>query len=179
MTRSFERLVLPHLDAGYNLARWLLHDEAAAEDMLQEASLRAFRHLRALRGESARPWFLKIVRNACYTYLAERRGMKEILGLDESELENFQVSDGVTASDPVEILVRQHEHARVDAAILALSPPLREVIVLRELEGLDYADIAAVLSIPMGTVMSRLSRARGRLRIVLAPHDASHDGRSE
>jgi len=180
MASAFERLVLPHLDAGYNLARWLLHEEAAAEDVVQDASLRAFRHLDALREEeTARPWFLRIVRNACYSYLETRRGMRELSGLDESELENLQVAEGLTALDPAEILARQHEHARIDAAIRALSPPLREVVVLREIEGLNYSDIADVLSIPMGTVMSRLSRARGRLRATLAPQGSPNPGQSE
>lgn len=170
-TRSFDTLVLPHLDAGYNLARWLLRDEAGAEDVLQDAALRAFRHLDTLRGESARPWFLRIVRHACYTHLTEKQGLSELSGLDEDELENLQMAQGLMASDPADIVARQHEQARVDAAIRALSPPLREVIVLREIEGLDYAEIASVAAIPIGTVMSRLSRARDKLRAALMPQD--------
>lgn len=171
--RSFEILVLPHLDAGYNLARWLLRDESAAEDAVQEASLRAFRYLDSLRGDEARPWFLRIVRNACYTYLEEKRGMRELSGLDEDELENLQLASDHVAPDPSELLGQNQQRRRIDAAIRSLSPPLREVIVLREIEGLEYAEIATVASIPIGTVMSRLSRARNRLRPLLAQPSAS------
>jgi RNA polymerase sigma factor (sigma-70 family) len=166
-TRTFEALVLPHLDAGYNLARWLLRDEAMADDVMQEACLRAYRHLASLRGDNARPWFLQIVRHACYTALHDLQGLRELSGLGEDELETLQVAAGHAAPDPAAALNRRREHAAVDEAIRALSPPLREVIVLRELEGLDYADIALVASIPIGTVMSRLSRARTRLRAML------------
>jgi RNA polymerase sigma factor (sigma-70 family) len=165
--RSFEATVLPWLDAGYNLARWLLRDEAAAEDVVQEASLRALRYFASLRGHEARPWFLGIVRNACFSYLKERSGRHEQSGFEDDALENLQYAAGLTAPDPAEILVRGRERAQLDAAILALSPALREVIVLRELEGLDYAEIALIASVPMGTVMSRLSRARTRLKEAL------------
>jgi RNA polymerase sigma factor (sigma-70 family) len=167
-TRTFEILVLPHLDAGFNLARWLLRDEPAAEDAVQEASLRAFRYLDSLRGDQARPWFLRIVRNTCYTYLEEKRGMRERSGLDEDELDHLQIESDHLAPDPSELLGQQQQRLRIDSAIRSLSPPLREVIVLREIEGLEYAEIAEVASIPLGTVMSRLSRARDRLRTMLS-----------
>ncbi len=166
--RNFEAAVLPWLDAAYNLARWLLHDEAAAEDVVQEASLRAFRYFASLRGNAARPWFLGIVRNACFTHLRARSGRPEQAGFEDDALEDFQYAAGLTAPDPGEAIDRGREHARVNAAIGALSPPLREVIVLRELEGMEYAEIAQVASIPIGTVMSRLSRARERLKIALS-----------
>jgi RNA polymerase sigma-70 factor, ECF subfamily len=165
--RSFETLVLPHLDAGYNLARWLLRDESAADDALQEASLRAFRGLGSLRGDEARPWLLRIVRNACYSYLEAQRSKRELSGLDSDALENLLAAADHLAPDPSEQLSRQQVRVSIDAAIRSLSPPLREVIVLREIEGLDYAEIAAIASIPIGTVMSRLSRARLRLRSML------------
>ena len=114
-TRSFEILVLPHLDAGYNLARWLLRDEAAAEDAVQEASLRAFRYLDSLRGSEARPWFLRIVRNACYTYLADKRGMPELTGMDESELDQLQWAADHLAPDPSELLGQSQQRQRIDA----------------------------------------------------------------
>jgi RNA polymerase sigma factor (sigma-70 family) len=166
--RSFEILVLPHLDAGYNIARWLLRDEAAAEDAVQEAALRAFRFIDSLRGDEARPWFLRIVRNTCYTYLENRRGMQELSGFDEDELDNLQATTGHTALDPSELLGLNQQRRQIDAAIRSLSPPLREVIVLREIEGMAYAEIASITSTPIGTVMSRLSRARERLRSTLA-----------
>jgi RNA polymerase sigma factor (sigma-70 family) len=166
--RSFEVAVLPWLDAGYNLARWLLHDEAAAEDVVQEASLRALRYFESLRGNEARPWFLGIVRNACFTYLKERSGRNEQSGFEDESLEGLQYAAGLVSPDPAEVLDRGRERALVNAAIRSLSPPLREVIVLRELQDLDYAEIALVASIPLGTVMSRLSRARSRLKAMLS-----------
>jgi RNA polymerase sigma factor (sigma-70 family) len=165
--RSFEATVLPWLDAGFNLARWLLHDEAAAEDVVQEASLRALRYFESLRGNEARPWFLGIVRNACFTYLKERSDRNEQTGLEDDEIEGLQFSAGIGSPDPAQLLERGREREIVNAAIRALTPPLREVIVLRELEGLEYAEIALIASIPMGTVMSRLSRARSRLKRLL------------
>jgi len=166
--RSFEAAVLPCLDSAYNLARWLLHDDAAAEDAVQESALRALRYFASLREGNARPWFLGIVRNACYSYLAERQARHEHAGLEDEAFETLQWSAGLSAPDPAAALERGRERERVDAAIRALPPPLREVVVLRELEGLDYAEIAQVASIPIGTVMSRLSRARSRLRSVLS-----------
>lgn len=171
---TFEAAVLPWLDAGYNLARWLLRDEAAAEDVVQEASLRALRYFTSLRGEDARPWFLGIVRNACYTHLEARRGWKEQAGHDGDELDALQLAAGLQAPDPAAALDCERERARVDAALRALAPPLREVVVLRELEGLEYAEIARVAAIPIGTVMSRLFRARSRLKALLAPAGLAH-----
>jgi RNA polymerase sigma-70 factor (ECF subfamily) len=164
--RRFETLVLPHLDAGYNLARWLLRDDAQADDAVQEAALRALRYFDALRGDDARAWFLGIVRNTCYTALG--RPHPEQTGWDEEALEALHEQSAPPAADPAS----DHEHARerlqVDAALRALAPALREVIVLRDLQGLDYAEIARIAGVPVGTVMSRLSRARARLRLSLA-----------
>jgi len=166
--RSFEAAVLPNLDAAYNLARWLLRDEAAAEDVVQEAALRALRYFHALRDGDARPWFLGIVRNACFSHLEERRGRREQLGLEDDAMDALQLAAGGVAPDLATQLGQRRERALVDAAIRALAPPLREVIVLREIEGLAYAEIAAIASVPIGTVMSRLSRARSRLKAVLS-----------
>ncbi len=164
---EFETLVLPHLDAAYNLARWLLRDERAAEDAVQEAALRAFRYFGSLRGDDAKPWLLGIVRNTCFTMFERRREAHEQLGLDDAGIEVEQIAEPGVGSDPAAALQRRDERARVDAAIRALPPALREVIVLREIEGLEYAEIARVASVPIGTVMSRLSRARDRLRASL------------
>jgi RNA polymerase sigma factor (sigma-70 family) len=166
-TAGFEATVLPWLDAGYNLARWLLHDDAAADDAVQDAAMRALRYFDSLRGSAAKPWFLGIVRNVCFTYLKERSGRNEQTGYDDDEIENLHYAAGFISPDPAELLQQGREHAIVDAAIRALPPPLREVIVLRELEGMEYAEIAQVAAIPLGTVMSRLSRARARLKAVL------------
>jgi RNA polymerase sigma-70 factor (ECF subfamily) len=167
----FEARVLPHLDAGYNLARWLLRDVQAAEDAVQEAALRAFRHAHTLHDGDARPWWLAIVRNTCFTALARRRQGRlnhDEVDFDEVEFEATLASGQAAATDPAAQLQRTHTRQRIDAAIAALSPPLREVILLRELEDLDYAAIAAITGVPIGTVMSRLSRARARLRSALA-----------
>jgi RNA polymerase sigma factor (sigma-70 family) len=166
--RSFESAVLPWLDAGYSLARWLLRDEAAAEDVVQEASLRAFRYFASLRGEQARPWFLSIVRNACYTHMQARSNRPEQPGFEDDALEALQYSAGLTAPDPAQLADDARRRSLVDAAICALPAPLREVIVLRELEDLEYAEIALVAAVPLGTVMSRLSRARSHLKTALA-----------
>jgi RNA polymerase sigma factor (sigma-70 family) len=165
--RRFEAAVLPCLDAAFNVARWLLRDDGAAEDVVQEASLRAWRYFGALRGDDARPWFLAIVRNACFTHLEERARRVETAGFEEAALEALQVDAGLVSRGPEEAASAVRDQALIDAALLALPPLLREVIVLRELEGLDYAAIAQVAAIPIGTVMSRLSRARERLRDAL------------
>ncbi len=159
--------MLPHLDAGYNLARWLLRDETEAQDVTQEASIRALRYIASLKDESARPWFLGIVRNACFSHLKQRREALEVAGYEDDELESLQAQAGLAQNDPAQALNQRRERQVIDAAIRRLSPPLREVIVLRELQGLDYAEIAQIAQVPMGTVMSRLSRARLRLKELL------------
>lgn len=165
--RTFESLILPWLDAGYNLARWLLHDEAAASDVLQEAALRAFRFLDQVQGPDARPWFLGIVRNTCYSHLQHQRGNPEITGFDDEAIDNLQYQEGQHSPDPATLLHHKQEAGRVNRALQALPIKLREVIVLRELEGLDYSEIAQIAALPIGTVMSRLSRARSRLKALL------------
>ena len=166
--QTFEALVLPHLDAAYNLARWLLRSDQAAEDAVQEASMRAFRYIAKLRGEAARPWLLGIVRNTCFTMLERIRSGPQWVDFDDTDFE-AALSEAQPRPGPAEDLERQRARAQIDAAIRALSPPLREVIVLRELEDLDYAQIAKIAGVPIGTVMSRLSRAREKLRAAL-PH---------
>ena len=166
-TRAFEAAVLPCLDAAYNLARWLLRDSTAAEDAVQESALRALRYFHALRGSDARPWFLGIVRNTCYTQLERHRSLAESSITDDDELDRLRSDAGQAEPDPAQIYDRGNDRRRVDAALRALPPAMREVIVLRELEGLEYAEIAHVASIPIGTVMSRLSRARSRLKALL------------
>jgi RNA polymerase sigma-70 factor (ECF subfamily) len=166
-SRSFEARILPLLDTGYNLARWLLRDDASAEDAVQEAALRAFKYYEGLRTDDARPWFLSIVRNVCFTYIKERTGRNEQVGFDEQELEACQFETGLAADGPEVALQSLRTQCRVDGALRVLPPALREVIVLRELEDMSYEDIAKVAGIPVGTVMSRLSRARARLKELL------------
>jgi RNA polymerase sigma-70 factor (ECF subfamily) len=154
----FEETVIAHLDAAYNLARWLARDERDAEDVVQEACLRAFRFLDSFRGGNARAWFLAIVRNTYFTWLEKNRGRAMHVPFDEESLAD--VPDGA-AHDDVERLLQQQDSKRlVDRALEGLPPEFREVIVLRELEDMSYKEIAQVAAIPLGTVMSRLSRAR-------------------
>ncbi len=157
--------MLPHLDAAYNLARWLLRNAQEAEDAVQEASLRALRYAGALRGEDARPWLLGIVRNTCFNMLERQRRQAEMLEFDSAE---FELARGATEAEPMEQVQQRRLRMQIDAAIRALSPALREVIVLRELEGLAYDEIARIAGLPIGTVMSRLSRARALLRKALS-----------
>ena len=165
--QRFETLVLPHLDAAYNLARWLLRDAAAAEDAVQEASLRAFRYIDTLRGDDARAWLLGIVRNTCFTVLERRRNAPDVVEFDDADFEAAIGAAEPLRADPAAQLEQRRLRTVIDAAIRALSPPLREVIVLREFEELDYAQIAQIVAVPVGTVMSRLSRAREKMRSVL------------
>lgn len=167
-TRQFEAAALPHLDAAYNLARWLLRDDHNAQDVVQEAYLRAFRFFDGFRGADARPWLLGIVRNTCYTWLKSKGQVGEQVEFDE---ERDSDPNGSTLSqagaDPEHLLLRKLEKERIDEAIKGLPPAFREVVVLRELEGLSYEEIAQVAAIPLGTVMSRLARARAMLRTAL------------
>lgn len=165
--RDFDTLVIPHLGAGYNLARWLLRDEPRAEDAVQEACMRALRYFSALKGDDARSWFLGVVRNVCLDHL-RRLGTQEENGLEVEAMEAAQLAAGRGSVDPASSLEHQRQRQRVNAAVRALPPAMREVIVLREIEGLEYAEIASIVGIPIGTVMSRLARARARLRGLLA-----------
>jgi RNA polymerase sigma-70 factor (ECF subfamily) len=172
--QRFETLVLPHLDAAYNLARWLLRDASAADDAVQEASMRAFRYIESLRGDDARAWLLGIVRNTCFTVLERQRNGPDLVEFDDAEFEAALGAAEQSSSDPAALLERRDTRALVDAAIRALSPVLREVIVLREFEDLEYAQIAKIIAVPIGTVMSRLSRAREKMRAVLMQSDLGH-----
>ena len=170
-TRQFEATTLMHLPAAYNLARWLLRDAQQAEDAVQEAYLRALRFFDDLRGEDARPWLMGIVRNACYDCMRERRRLGDQIEFDEmrdSDITGLATTAWPDSSvDPADLWDKHVLGKRVNAAIEALAPAFREVIVLRELEEMSYEDIARVAGIPLGTVMSRLSRARALLREAL------------
>lgn len=170
-TRRFEAAALPHLNAAYNLARWLLRDDRAAEDVVQEAYLRGFRFFDSFRGSDARPWLLGIVRNRCYSWLADRGHEGETVEFVE---DRDSLADSVTGGglgDPEMLLLRKLDQERIDRAIHGLPPVFREVIVLRELEGMSYEEIASVAGVPAGTVMSRLARARALLRQALMQDD--------
>ena len=148
----FERLVLPHLDAAYNLARWLAHDV-----------LRAMRYFGSFRGDQGRPWLLQIVRHTCWSWLADNRP-GDVVAFDDTDEDMAPSSD-----EPQANALRNADRAQVNQAIAALPVPLREVLVLRDLEDLSYKDIARIADIPIGTVMSRLSRARAQMREALRP----------
>lgn len=164
---QFAALFLPHLDAAYNLARHLLRDADAAEDLVQDAYLRALRHAHGFRGENPRAWLLTIVRRTFYSQWQRERAAGEIVPFDETEHVHDSAGD-----EPDAALTRSLTRDRVDAALAQLPAVHREVLVLRELETLSYEEIGRVTGVPLGTVMSRLSRARARLRAVLAGRTA-------
>ncbi len=163
-----------HLNAGYNLARWLAHDGQDAEDVVQEACVRAMKYMGSLHGEDGRAWFLAIVRRAFYDWLAHNRPALLVRD-DESAID--AVPDD--ADGPEQALLRKTERMALADAVAALPPMFREVIVLRELEELSYKEIARIIDVPIGTVMSRLSRARRLLQncaLALGRADASETG---
>jgi RNA polymerase sigma factor (sigma-70 family) len=166
--QQFERVALPQLSAAYNLARWLVRDEQIAQDMVQEAYIRALKYFSGFRGGDIRPWILSIVRNTCYTWLQINRRGEEQLEFDENrDSAAYESAFGSTDNNPETLLLSKQESSRVNFAISSLSPIFREVLVLRELEGMSYEEIAIVAAIPAGTVMSRLARARTMLRAAL------------
>jgi RNA polymerase sigma-70 factor, ECF subfamily len=161
-SRSFDDTVLPHLNAAFNYARWLTRNDADAEDVVQDACVRAVRFFASLRDNDARAWLLTIVRNAWFSRVGRRT--PETHSIHLSELTD-EPSD--SALDPEALLSQRDTVAHVRKALTELPVDFREVIVLRELEGFSYKEIAMVIDAPIGTVMSRLARARERLSAVL------------
>jgi len=163
MTRlaTFESAVMPHLDAAYNLARWITRNDHDAEDVVQEAFMRAFRYLDRMKGVEGRPWLLTIVRNTCYSWLEKNRPA-ELVALDDADA----VIDAMpsNAPSPEVVVLQSAQRKLVNQALEDLPVAFREVIVLREIEDMSYKDIAAVAGIPIGTVMSRLARGREMLK---------------
>ncbi len=169
---AFEHALAPHVRASDELARWLLHDENDAQDAVQEAWLRAFRFFDAASGTRVQAWFLAIVRNTCYAVLARRRARLVDTG-DEAldAADEQQGAESLRAETPEAALLRAASGHRLSDALQALPAEFREVFTLRELEGLSYKEIATAAGIPIGTVMSRLSRARQKLqRRLIAEH---------
>jgi RNA polymerase sigma-70 factor (ECF subfamily) len=155
---SFDEIVLPHLDAAYRLARWLIRNEHDAEDVVQEASLRAFRYFRTFTGGDGRAWFLRIVRNTCFGWRSRRF---------EALTDPFDEEQHCSArptSDPETLLLHTDDAMLIARAMRNLPDRFHQLLVLRELDGLSYRELAEVMGIPMGTVMSSLSRARHALR---------------
>ena len=159
----FEEVALPHLAAAYNLARWLVHNEQDAEDLVQEAYLRAFKFFGGYYGGDARAWLLTIVRNTCFTWLQQNRALR-LMDPIEEKLDEA----GADFADPEMLLLQSVDRQIVKQALQELPVEFREVVVMREMEGLSYKEIANVVDVPIGTVMSRLARGRKRLQTLLA-----------
>jgi RNA polymerase sigma-70 factor (ECF subfamily) len=159
MNDSFEEEILPHLDAAHNLARWLVRNTADAEDIVQDAYLRAFRYFGGFHGGNSRAWLLKIVRNTSYRWLQKTRACEPVLLFDEEAH-----TGAMEPANPEQLLLQNADGRLVEKAMQELPVRFREILILRELEGLSYKEIADVMSVPLGTVMSTLSRARDRFR---------------
>ena len=166
----FARVVLPHLGDAFALARWLTGDRTDAEDVVQDACLRALRGIAGFSGGNARAWVLTIVRHTAYSWLGKNRPAALVVTDDLEAVERVAFSRGggggateAAGGTPEAALIAKAEAARLEAAIQNLPPPFRETLVLRDLQGLDYKEIANVTGVPIGTVMSRLARARQRL----------------
>jgi RNA polymerase sigma-70 factor, ECF subfamily len=171
--RRFEQTIVPHLDAAYNLARWLTRNDSDAQDVVQDAVLRAFKYFDSFEGENPSAWLLAIVRNTCFTWMRRNRPSEEAVGsepVDEDNAGNAEPLLGggsrQLATDPETLLIEGRDRTQVNELVAKLPPEFREVIVLREIEDMSYREIADIVGIPIGTVMSRLSRARKLL------HDA-------
>ena len=158
-------LLVEHLDAAYNLARWLMRNETEAEDVVQDAYLRAISHFAGFRGGDGRAWLLMIVRNACYDRLKQKAASAQNTDFDEAKH-----SSGPHTPNPETVLLLDERRELVRTSLAELSAEYREVLVLRELEQLSYREIGSITGIPLGTVMSRLSRARQRLEQIIFEH---------
>jgi RNA polymerase sigma-70 factor (ECF subfamily) len=164
---DFERLILPHLDAAYNLARWLLRGSDEARDVTQETMLRAFKYFDGFHGDNAKAWLLQIVRNSCYRWIKERPTAESMSPDDEGNLnpehERALLESGYGLPAPDARLIEEAERRPVQESLQVLPTVFREILILREIEELSYREISDITGIPMGTVMSRLSRARALL----------------
>jgi RNA polymerase sigma factor (sigma-70 family) len=158
----FEQAIMPHLDGAYNLARWLTRDENEAADAVQDACLRALRFIGGFRGGDGRAWLLAIVRNTCYSRFKRGAGREQ-----ESEFDDETHSPDSDMANPEILLERSRDSETLRHALEELPEKFREVIVMRELEGMGYKEIAEVAGVPIGTMMSRLARARHRLQRLL------------
>nr|WP_213306798.1 RNA polymerase sigma factor [Paraburkholderia sacchari] len=164
----FQQMALPHLDAAYNLARWLSGNPNDADDIVQEAFMRAFRFFDTFRGDTARPWLLAIVRRTWYTEWRRRKSSHEVAGFDDN-LDDATIDEWSAAcADPQTLLIRDEDTRLVHAALDQLPVEFREVLILRELEELSYREIAEIADLPVGTVMSRLARGRRKLASLLS-----------
>jgi RNA polymerase sigma factor (sigma-70 family) len=160
----FEQVVMRHLSAAYNLARWLTRNDHDAEDLVQEAYLRAYKFFDRFHGGDGRPWLLAVVRNTCYTWLKQHRGRELTASFDE-EIHG----GGSDALNPEKLLLQKTTRQLLHEALEELPVVFREVVVLRDLQGFSYKEIASIVDVPLGTVMSRLTRGRSRLQQCLGP----------
>jgi RNA polymerase sigma-70 factor, ECF subfamily len=160
--RRFEAQALPHLDAAYNLARWLARPPLEADDIVQDAVLRAWRSFDQVRGDDVKPWLLAIVRNCFRTAAGQGQRRKDAPLPEDGAAHDPALIDA--APDPEAAAAQRQTGQRLDTLLAALPPDFREILVLREMEDMSYGDIAKVLDIPIGTVMSRLARARAQLK---------------
>ncbi|MGH9823106.1 MAG: sigma-70 family RNA polymerase sigma factor [Blastocatellia bacterium] len=158
----FEQMLLPHLAAAYNLARWITRNDHDAEDVVQEAYLRAFKYFGRFQGGDGRAWLLKIVRNTCFTWL-ERNRPRELAHLDEEEYDA-----PATTPSPEADVIEGNRKEMLNDALEELPAEFREVLILREMEGFSYKEISDITGVPIGTVMSRLARARRRLQVLFS-----------
>jgi RNA polymerase sigma-70 factor (ECF subfamily) len=177
----FEQVVMPHLDAAFNLARWLLRSRSDAEDVAQEALLRSYRFFGGYHGGDARAWLLQIVRNTCYTWLEKNRPVEQMTEFDETlhsaDTQVMPIHAQLGGSPEAQAMASE-DRERLSQALEQLQPRFREVLVLRELEGCSYKEIAAITATPIGTVMSALSRARKQLQLALTTplgKEAAHE----
>jgi RNA polymerase sigma factor (sigma-70 family) len=161
--RRFEEQISPNLKSAYNLAKWLTRSHEDAEDIVQEAFLRAFSAFETFRGEDAKPWLLTIVRNTSMTWLKRNRNAGATIGFEDTLQEPIERSP-----DPEEGLLISCDRDQVRQALEQLPSDFREAVILREMEGLSYKEISAMIGVPLGTVMSRLSRGRDWLRRILS-----------
>ncbi len=174
----FRRIMLPQMDAAYTLARYLTRDATAAEDVVQDAFLRAYRSFDGWRGEAPKAWLLAIVRNCFLTSLASERARAWSAG-DPDAIAPSSYAEAIDERDPEAILVEQSDAAMLRNMIEKLPEPFREALVLRELEDLSYKEIASITQVPIGTVMSRLARARQMLAaLLLSDHGSTKEARS-
>jgi RNA polymerase sigma-70 factor, ECF subfamily len=165
-TADFERLATPHMAAAYNLAFWLVRNRADAEDIVQDAFLNAYRGFGGFSGDDIRPWLMTIVRNAAYRWLGRRKRAGNVVSIDQAIAER---GDGFASDEPSAEarLIGEADRNSVLTALAGLPPVFREALVLREIEGMSYRDIAELTGVPAGTVMSRLARGRAELRKTL------------
>jgi RNA polymerase sigma factor (sigma-70 family) len=154
----FDRVIIPHMTAAYNLARWLTRNDQDAEDVTQDACVRAFRFLDGFHGSDGRAWLLRVVRNTCYTWLQQNRMHDATLTIDDA------LDLPSSAYNPETLVLQRMDYDRLAKALEELPVEFREVMVLRELEGMSYKEISDVIDVPIGTVMSRLARARRRIQ---------------